>query len=44
LLAAGVPPDKIYPIDIDRAFESYDKIKANVVKWWRPARFPCRCS
>ena len=28
LMAAGVPPDKVYPIDIDTAFASYDKIKA----------------
>ena len=40
LLAAGVPPDKIYPIDIDKAFESYDKIKASVVKWWETGAVP----
>ena len=34
LMAAGVPPDKLYPIDIDKAFASYDKIKKDVVKWW----------
>ena len=42
LMAAGVPPDKIYPIDIDRAFESYDKIKASVVKWWETGAVPGR--
>ncbi len=28
LMAAGVPGEKIYPIDIDKAFASYDKIKS----------------
>ncbi len=40
LMAAGVPADKIYPIDIDKAFASYDKIKANVVKWWETGAVP----
>ena len=40
LMAAGVPPDKVYPIDIDKAFASYDKIKANVVKWWETGAVP----
>ena len=39
-MAAGVPPDKIYPIDIDKAFASYDKIKASVVKWWETGAVP----
>jgi putative spermidine/putrescine transport system substrate-binding protein len=40
LMAAGVPPDKIYPIDIDKAFTSYDKIKKDVVKWWDTGATP----
>ena len=40
LMAAGVAPDKIYPIDIDKAFASYDKVKANVVKWWETGAVP----
>jgi len=32
-MAAGVAPDKVYPIDVDKAFDSYDNIKASVVKW-----------
>ena len=40
LMAAGVPPDKLYPIDIDKAFASYDKIKSNVVKWWETGAVP----
>jgi ABC-type spermidine/putrescine transport system permease subunit I len=34
LLAASVPADKLYPLDLDKAFASYDKIKPDVVKWW----------
>jgi len=40
LMAAGVPPDKVYPIDVDKAFASYDKIKSNVVKWWETGAIP----
>ena len=40
LMAAGVPPDKVYPIDIDKAFASYDKIKGSVVKWWETGAIP----
>jgi putative spermidine/putrescine transport system substrate-binding protein len=34
VLADGVAPDKVYPIDIDRAFKSLDKIKKDVAVWW----------
>jgi putative spermidine/putrescine transport system substrate-binding protein len=34
LMADGVPMDKIYPIDMDRAFKSLDKIKPHVAVWW----------
>ena len=34
LLADGVPSDEVYPIDVDRALDSLDKIKPSVVKWW----------
>jgi len=40
LMAAGVPPDKLYPLDIDRALASYDKIKKSVVKWWDAGAVP----
>jgi putative spermidine/putrescine transport system substrate-binding protein len=33
LIADGVPRDKLYPLDLDRAFKSLDKIKSRVV-WW----------
>ncbi|MER9895198.1 ABC transporter substrate-binding protein [Mesorhizobium sp. M0119] len=34
LLADGVPPDAIYPMDLDRVFASLDKIKPHIRKWW----------
>ncbi|HJU18498.1 MAG TPA: extracellular solute-binding protein [Stellaceae bacterium] len=34
LLADGVAIDKLYPLDIDRAFRSLDKIKGQIRKWW----------
>ena len=34
LLADGVPIDKLYPLDIARAFRSLDKIKGQIRKWW----------
>src|SRR5580704_16215256 len=40
LMAAGVPPDKVYPIDIDKAFGSYEKIKKDVIKWWDTGALP----
>lgn len=33
LLADGVTPDKLYPLDLDRAFKKLDTIKADIV-WW----------
>ena len=34
LLADGVPPDKIVPIDYDRAFKKLDQIKSHVKVWF----------
>jgi putative spermidine/putrescine transport system substrate-binding protein len=34
LMADGVAPDKLYPLDVDRAMKSLEKIKPNVVAWW----------
>ena len=34
LLADGVPLDKLYPLDVDRAFRSLDRIKQHVAVWW----------
>lgn len=34
LLADGVPREKLWPLDIDRAFESLDRVKPHVAIWW----------
>ena len=34
LIADGVPMDKIFPIDIDRAFKSMSRIKPSIKKFW----------
>jgi putative spermidine/putrescine transport system substrate-binding protein len=33
LMADGVAPNKVYPLDVERALKSLDKIKAHV-SWW----------
>ncbi len=33
LLADGVPADKLYPLDLDRAFKKLDTIKSQII-WW----------
>ena len=40
LLADGVPMDKLYPIDVDRAFRKLEQIKPHVVKWYTTAVQP----
>ena len=34
LLADGVPLDKLYPLDVDRAFKKLDTIKKDIAVWW----------
>ncbi len=34
LMADGVAPDQLYPLDLDRAFKSLDKIKEHIDIWW----------
>lgn len=34
LLADGVPADKLYPLDVDRAFKKLEEIKPHVTVWW----------
>ena len=33
-LADGVQPDKLYPLDMNRALRSIEKLKPNVSVWW----------
>ncbi|WLA84834.1 ABC transporter substrate-binding protein [Bradyrhizobium elkanii] len=35
LMAAGVAPEGLYPLDVDGALASYDNIKKSVAKWWQ---------
>jgi putative spermidine/putrescine transport system substrate-binding protein len=42
LLAAGVPKDQLYPLDVDRAFTSLDRIKEEVTVWWEAGEQPAR--
>lgn len=34
LLADGVPADKLFPLDVERAFKSMSRIKPNIAKFW----------
>jgi putative spermidine/putrescine transport system substrate-binding protein len=34
LLADGVAPKDLYPLDVDRAFAMMDKIRSDVAVWW----------
>ena len=38
LIADGVPKDKLYPLDVPRAFKSLDKVKESIKVWW--TQFP----
>src|SRR5262249_57889854 len=35
LLADGMPADRLYPLDVDRAFKKLDQIKPHIKVWWR---------
>ena len=35
LLADGVEPAKLFPMDLDRAFRKLDEIKPHIVVWWK---------
>ena len=34
LMADGVPYDKLYPLDLDRAFKKLDTLKPHITNWW----------
>ncbi|WP_137388420.1 ABC transporter substrate-binding protein [Rhodoligotrophos defluvii] len=34
LMADGVPKDKLYPIDLDRAVKKLQEIRPHIVAWW----------
>lgn len=35
LIADGVPADKLFPLDLDRAFAKLDAIKPHISVWWK---------
>lgn len=35
LIADGVPMDKIYPIDVSRAFKKMEELKDSITVWWK---------
>lgn len=35
LLADGVAPDKLFPIDLDRAYRKLDKLRPSITVWWK---------
>lgn len=42
LLADGVPMDQLYPLDMDRAFASLDRIAPHVAVWWTTGSQPAQ--
>ena len=42
LLADGVPKDKLYPLDMDRAFRKLDEIRPHIVVWWTTGAQPAQ--
>lgn len=42
IMATGVPKEKVYPIDIEKAFASLAKIKPHVDKWWTAGAQPAQ--
>lgn len=42
LLADGVAPDKLYPLDVDRAFRKLDEIKPHINVWWTAGAQPAQ--
>ena len=42
LLADGVKPEDLYPLDVERAFKSLDKIKKDINVWWTTGAQPAQ--
>lgn len=40
LLADGVTMHHLYPLDVERAFKSADRIRPDVLKWWTTGSLP----
>jgi putative spermidine/putrescine transport system substrate-binding protein len=42
LIADGVSKDDVYPVDIDRAYDMFSKLKPNVPKFWEAGAQPAQ--
>jgi len=42
LMADGVAPDKLYPLDVDRAFRKLDELAPNIAVWWKSGAQPAQ--
>ncbi|MES2710737.1 MAG: ABC transporter substrate-binding protein [Pseudomonadota bacterium] len=42
LLADGVPMDRLYPLDLDRAFRKLDEIRPHITVWWTTGAQPAQ--
>ena len=42
LLADGVKPERLYPLDVDRAFRKLDQIKPHIKVWWSAGAQPAQ--
>lgn len=42
LMADGVAPDKLYPLDVDRAFKKMDEIAPHITVWWKSGQQPAQ--
>ena len=42
LMADGVAKDKLYPIDVDRAFKKLDQIQPHINVWWTTGQQPAQ--
>lgn len=40
LMADGAPKDKLYPLDVERAFKSLNRIKPHIAVWWKKGAQP----
>lgn len=42
LLAAGVPMDQLYPLDVDLGFRKLDEIRESIILWWEQGAQPAQ--
>lgn len=42
LMADGVPPDQLYPLDVNRAFKKLDEIHSHINVWWTTGQQPAQ--